>query len=99
MGLLLRAVQNEFAADHFNIGVRFRVAFEPPSPGCQVVWRMKRVGGAVGADEALALLYRREKSGLALLRHGRVLVGARLREVAGGVKEKGVVFRNVFGRE
>src|SRR5579864_4555045 len=88
-GLLLLAVADKFGANHLNVWIercwRLRVSVGGG--------RLKRVGGGMGADEALALANEFEKCLLAFRRHRRILVLAGSGQVAGRIEEKRVVLR------
>ncbi len=87
LGDLLGAVAVELAADHLDVRVDLLAA-------------VKRVGGAVHADEPLAAGDGVEERLLAVLRHRlAVLVGALGGEVAGGLEGEGVPLADLVGVE
>jgi len=101
---LLRAVADEFAADHFDVVVRLVAVVE------KTLWHVsvaaegvKRVRGAMNAKKAFAVGHRLEERGFAGGRHRRVAVASRValhfRQIAGGVEKVGVELREVFLRE
>src|SRR5580700_2803155 len=88
-------MDDELAADHPNVRIGLLAMRDVAigKVGC-VGWRMEGIRRGMNPDEAEAVVDRVEKSLLALRRHGRILVGAFLGEIAGREKNhRGVLVK------
>src|SRR5437016_1919571 len=85
---LLPTVRDELGAEHPDVRVRVVGGADPRARRA-----VERVGRAMSTDESFALSDRREEPSLSRGRHRRGPVRAGSGEIAGGVKEEGVVRR------
>src|SRR5208282_4772724 len=96
-GIILLAMDDEFTADHADIGIGLLAVGDVAIGEIgRVGWRMKRVSGGMNANEAHAMLNGIEKGLLALRRHGWILVRAFLGEIAGREENDGGVIMELL---
>ncbi len=88
---LLLAVFDEFAADHFDVGIGI-VAVVLIAGGTVLfaARRVKCVGGTVDTHKTFSVVDRLKKHGLGFFAHRGIAVGADRGQIAGGVEHEGI---------